>query len=578
MAVKDDKKKTRAITTRGQTVVDDAATGVETADDAVIDDGDVEAVRGRTMPPPRQTMPSSEMPNPDRFPNTLVAIAEGSSPAEAAILSRALGVETTPEVVVIETGRQAPEPTERTRFAGIRASITEELGDPEEPAPLSADVGTQNASSVSTDRDLSKDTWNDVRVQQGAESAAENNPLADLPLPETDEAQSAPESATGDEPVAEKTADEHADETVPEDLNDTIYEIPKTPFILLTRMDGKVLTAGPKAEVGKELIIGRDNDCGLVVSSKHVSRHHAEVTRSKSGDKFVIIDLGSASHTLVNDFIVERDQEFELGHGDKIRFGTMGKGAELVFLDPMHQAVVATPVTETDVVADAVIDNQPAESASAGEPEKEAVVTKVEQHAETQPLDTGSVAGVADASPLTVEAKAEPAAEASAKATPPSKEDKAKGSPWLTVLIIAAVVVCTVVGIITYMGHHKRPANPAIVASEVQKPMKPAFSQFSAVEGEAADQVNLAVPVPKFEELRKMAKPEGFDAPKESPIKVFADGTEAPKSFADCFPRGAKLKAVDVAWCCANLHQNPGRLDELIRMTDCLARLEEMQY
>ena len=48
---------------------------------------------------------------------------------------------------------------------------------------------------------------------------------------------------------------------------------------------------------GEEIIIGRDPDCGLVVSTEHVSRRHGKIFHRQ--DKFVLLDQSSNGTYLV---------------------------------------------------------------------------------------------------------------------------------------------------------------------------------------------------------------------------------------------------------------------------------------
>jgi DNA-binding winged helix-turn-helix (wHTH) protein len=54
---------------------------------------------------------------------------------------------------------------------------------------------------------------------------------------------------------------------------------------------------------GQAFVIGRGDDCDLVVAERQVSRHHARIRRV--GDAFVVEDLGSRNGTYVNGAVVE---------------------------------------------------------------------------------------------------------------------------------------------------------------------------------------------------------------------------------------------------------------------------------
>ena len=82
-----------------------------------------------------------------------------------------------------------------------------------------------------------------------------------------------------------------------------------------------IIVAGP--EVGtewafkaREIIIGRDEDCQLVMSDIAVSRRHARITLAQ--EQFVLTDLGSGNGTFLNGV---RIQEETLSPGDEIIIG-----------------------------------------------------------------------------------------------------------------------------------------------------------------------------------------------------------------------------------------------------------------
>ena len=64
------------------------------------------------------------------------------------------------------------------------------------------------------------------------------------------------------------------------------------------------------------LVIGRADDCGLVIGNSSVSRHHCRVFRD--GGEFVVEDLGSTNGCYVNG---ERVQRRSLRDGDRLRVG-----------------------------------------------------------------------------------------------------------------------------------------------------------------------------------------------------------------------------------------------------------------
>ena len=65
------------------------------------------------------------------------------------------------------------------------------------------------------------------------------------------------------------------------------------------------------------LLIGRGEDCDIVVPDAYVSHHHAQITAR--GNQYVLEDLGSRNHTYVNG--AEIDGRTYLTPGDIIRIG-----------------------------------------------------------------------------------------------------------------------------------------------------------------------------------------------------------------------------------------------------------------
>jgi adenylate cyclase len=77
-------------------------------------------------------------------------------------------------------------------------------------------------------------------------------------------------------------------------------------------------------QIGKEKItIGRNKDNDLILSDKTVSRHHAQITKTKLG--YLLTDLESYNGTRVNEKPIQRTL---LKHNDKIRIGR----SRLIFL------------------------------------------------------------------------------------------------------------------------------------------------------------------------------------------------------------------------------------------------------
>jgi len=99
------------------------------------------------------------------------------------------------------------------------------------------------------------------------------------------------------------------------------------PILDITTYDGKQLSL----QVEKEAFtIGRSDDNNLILSDKSVSRHHAEIKKTKEG--YLLTDLGSYNSTKVNEKLT---QSVLLKHNDKIKIGL----TSLIFLVEKKDAV-----------------------------------------------------------------------------------------------------------------------------------------------------------------------------------------------------------------------------------------------
>ena len=76
--------------------------------------------------------------------------------------------------------------------------------------------------------------------------------------------------------------------------------------------------SGQRVELSaRAVVIGRSDDCDLVLQDEQTSRHHAQV--SPAGAGYVVEDLGSTNGTLVNGAVV--DELVGLSDGDRIEVG-----------------------------------------------------------------------------------------------------------------------------------------------------------------------------------------------------------------------------------------------------------------
>ena len=89
----------------------------------------------------------------------------------------------------------------------------------------------------------------------------------------------------------------------------------KRPCLLVTSEPFQNLK-GYLEDEEEDLIIGRDQNCGLTIDSPTLSRHHAKVARKWGG--FVVTDLDSKNKLFVNG---EKSREKTIHDGDEIVFG-----------------------------------------------------------------------------------------------------------------------------------------------------------------------------------------------------------------------------------------------------------------
>ncbi len=93
-----------------------------------------------------------------------------------------------------------------------------------------------------------------------------------------------------------------------------------------------------------EVLVGRKEDCDLVVTEGHPSRHHARLVVDADG--VLLVDLGSANGTFVNGRKIESEQR--LASGDRVAFDA----ATFLFVEPgdapPEGATVVRSVEELD--------------------------------------------------------------------------------------------------------------------------------------------------------------------------------------------------------------------------------------
>jgi pSer/pThr/pTyr-binding forkhead associated (FHA) protein len=117
------------------------------------------------------------------------------------------------------------------------------------------------------------------------------------------------------------------------------------PKLQITRQDGTQTDHELTEEV---LTIGRAPDNIFPIDDASVSSYHAQI--SKSGGIYLLKDLGSTNGTEVNGAELQRETDYTLTPGDRIRFGHVDS-----IFDPDNAASEAQelPVTETRSIAPA---------------------------------------------------------------------------------------------------------------------------------------------------------------------------------------------------------------------------------
>jgi pSer/pThr/pTyr-binding forkhead associated (FHA) protein len=117
------------------------------------------------------------------------------------------------------------------------------------------------------------------------------------------------------------------------------------PKLQIIRQDGTQTDHELTEEV---LTIGRAPDNVFPIDDASVSSYHAQI--SKSGGIYLLKDLGSTNGTEVNGAELQRETDYTLTPGDRIRFGHVDS-----IFDPEHapEGPQELPVSETRSVAPA---------------------------------------------------------------------------------------------------------------------------------------------------------------------------------------------------------------------------------
>ena len=86
---------------------------------------------------------------------------------------------------------------------------------------------------------------------------------------------------------------------------------------------------------GSVMVIGRNDDCHVVIDDRQASRHHARITQTEDG--YVLEDLGSKNGTFLNgqpltaSTVLKDGDEVGIAFADKLAFVDAGATAPLLF-------------------------------------------------------------------------------------------------------------------------------------------------------------------------------------------------------------------------------------------------------
>ncbi|TAN36897.1 MAG: FHA domain-containing protein [Verrucomicrobia bacterium] len=137
--------------------------------------------------------------------------------------------------------------------------------------------------------------------------------------------------------------------------------------------------AGQNIELpGEVYVIGRHDDCDLVIATAAVSHHHAQI--EPQAGQWLLTDLDSANGTLVNG---QRTKTAPLKHGDTIEIGGIRMGVVLV----ERPAAAAPPASAK--AAPAAAPKRPA--AVEASPEDLKLVQEMKQYAENIRTEVGKI-------------------------------------------------------------------------------------------------------------------------------------------------------------------------------------------
>ncbi len=120
--------------------------------------------------------------------------------------------------------------------------------------------------------------------------------------------------------------------------------------------------------VGQSIVIGRGDDCEIVLNDRSASRQHMQIRVGKDG--FVWRDLGSTNGTQINDVLLRSGT---LHHDDRITIGD----SKLIFEIEQTCDGKTIPVHDSNLFRQAVIDSQGLEQPAFGPPRERVLLEAV---------------------------------------------------------------------------------------------------------------------------------------------------------------------------------------------------------
>lgn len=116
-------------------------------------------------------------------------------------------------------------------------------------------------------------------------------------------------------------------QTIPDGPAPTVVDVPSGPEWILAIMSGN--DQGTSYYITDKLVIGREDDCDVILNDDRVSRRHATIERT-SEDSFRLVDHDSTNGTFVNEERIEGTAILIAGMAFRV-------GATLMSLVPTYE-------------------------------------------------------------------------------------------------------------------------------------------------------------------------------------------------------------------------------------------------